>query len=91
MKNHFFTYEHSSYCEYCALPKSTDFGNVLRISVSYEEFKNALLRMSETTVMLSKFKSKEAAVEYLEKETGLAVKECSDAYDFYFKLFDRKK
>ena len=59
--------------------------------VSYEEFKNALLKMSETTVMLSKFKSKEAAVEYLEKETGLAVKECSDAYDFYFKLFDRKK
>jgi len=59
--------------------------------VSYEEFKNALLKMSETTVMLSKFKSKEAAVEYLEKETGLALKECSDAYDFYFKLFDRKK
>ena len=59
--------------------------------VSYEEFKNALLKMSEATVMLSKFKSKEAAVEYLEKETGLAVKECSDAYDFYFKLFDRKK
>ena len=59
--------------------------------VSYEEFKNALLKMSETTVMLSKFKSKEAAVEYLEKETGLAVKECSDAYDFYFKLFNRKK
>lgn len=59
--------------------------------VSYEEFKNALLKMSETTVMLSKFKSKEAAVEYLAKETGIAAKECSDAYDFYFKLFDRKK
>ena len=52
--------------------------------VSYEEFKNALLRMSETTVMLSKFKSKEAAVEYLVKETGLTFEECSNAYDFYF-------
>lgn len=54
--------------------------------VSYEEFKNALLRMSETTVMLSKFKSKEAAVEYLVKETGLTFEECSNAYDIYFKL-----
>lgn len=54
--------------------------------VSYEEFKNALLRMSETTVMLSKFKSKEAAVEYLVKETGLTFEECSNAYDFYFNL-----
>ena len=54
--------------------------------VSYEDFKNALLRMSETTVMLSKFKSKEAAVEYLVKETGLTFEECSNAYDFYFNL-----
>lgn len=54
--------------------------------VSYEEFKNALLRMSETTVMLSKFKSKDAAVEYLVKETGLTFEECSNAYDFYFRL-----
>lgn len=54
--------------------------------VSYEDFKNALLRMSETTVMLSKFKSKEAAVEYLVKETGLTFEECSNAYDIYFNL-----
>ena len=54
--------------------------------VSYEEFKNALLRMSETTVMLSKFKNKETAVEYLIKETGLTFEECSAAYDFYFNL-----
>ena len=56
--------------------------------VSYEDFKNALLRMSETTVMLSKFKSKEAAVEYLVKETGLTFEECFNAYDFYFNLFN---
>ena len=54
--------------------------------VSYEEFKNALLRMSEVTVMLSKFKSKAAAVEYLVKETGLTIEECSNSYDFYFNL-----
>ena len=54
--------------------------------LSYEDFKNALLRMSETTVMLSKFKSKEDAVEYLVKETRLSFEECSNAYDFYFNL-----
>ena len=59
--------------------------------VSYEDFKNALLRMSETTVMLSKFKSKEDAVEYLVKETGLTFEECSNAYDFYFNLYKIKK
>ena len=54
--------------------------------VSYEDFKNALLRMSEATVMLSKFNSREEAIEYLAKETGLAFEECSNAYDFYFNL-----
>ena len=58
--------------------------------VSYEDFKNALLRMSETIVMLSKFKSKEDAVEYLVKETGLSFEECSNAYDFYFNLYKVK-
>ena len=57
--------------------------------VSYEDFKNALFRMSETTVMLSKFNSREAAIEYLVKETGLAFEECSNAYDFYFNLSKR--
>ena len=58
--------------------------------VTYEDFKNALLRMSETTVMLSKFKSKEDAVEYLVKETRLSFEECSNAYDFYFNLYKVK-
>ena len=53
--------------------------------VSYEDFKNTLLRMSETTVMLSKFENKESAIEYLVKETGLTFEECSNAYDCYFK------
>ena len=58
--------------------------------VSYEDFKNALLRMSATTVMLSKFKSKEDAVEHLVKETRLSFEECSNAYDFYFNLYKVK-
>lgn len=58
--------------------------------VNYEDFKNALFRMSETTVMLSKFNSKEDAVAYLVKETGLTFEECANAYDFYFNLFSVK-
>ena len=50
--------------------------------VGYEDFKNALLRMSETTVMLSKFKSKEDAVEYLAKETGLTPMEIDGSVSF---------
>ena len=41
-------------------------------------------------VELSKFKSKEDAVEYLVKETGLTFEECSNAYDFYFNLYKVK-
>ena len=42
--------------------------------------------MSEATIMLSKFNSRETAIEYLVKETGLAFEECSNAYDFYFNM-----
>ena len=58
--------------------------------MSYKDFKNTLFRMAEATVMLSKFESKEAAVEYWVKETGLAFEECSNAYDFYFNLYKIK-
>lgn len=58
--------------------------------VNYEDSKNALFRMSETTVMLSKFNSKEDAVAYLVKDTGLTFEECANAYDFYFNLFSVK-
>ncbi len=56
--------------------------------VSYADFKNALFRMAETTVMLSKFRSKEAAVAYMVQETGLSEEECTMAYDYYFTLFN---
>jgi len=55
-------------------------------SLSFNEFDNALNRISETIILLNKFKSKEEAVDYLMKETKLSKKECSNAYDFYKKL-----
>lgn len=59
--------------------------------VNYEDFKSALIRMSEAIVLLSKFDNKEAAVEYWVKETGLSFEECSTAYDYYFGLNKAKK
>lgn len=55
-------------------------------SLSFNEFDNALNRISETIILLNKFKSKEEAVDYLMKETKLSKEECSNAYDFYKKL-----
>lgn len=51
--------------------------------VAYNEFLNALIRMSEAAVLLAKFPSKEDAVQYLMDETSLPYEECSKAYDFY--------
>ena len=51
--------------------------------ITYDEFLNALIRISETTVLLSKFNTKDEAVEYLMNETNLPYEECSKAYDSY--------
>lgn len=51
--------------------------------ITYDEFLNALTRISETAVFLSKFNTKEEAVEYLMNETNLSYEECSKAYDCY--------
>lgn len=53
--------------------------------VAYDEFLNALIRMSEAAVLLAKFPSKEDAVQYLMDETSLPYEECSKAYDFYIR------
>ena len=53
--------------------------------VAYNEFLNALIRMSEAAVLLAKFPSKEDAVQYLMDETSLPYEECSKAYDFYIR------
>lgn len=56
-------------------------------SISFSEFDNALTQMAEVTAELKAFESKEEAVDYLMKETGCSFEECSNAYDFYIKLF----
>lgn len=53
--------------------------------ITYDEFVNALTKMSEATVLLSSFKTKEEAVAYLKEETMLSYEECSKAYDYYTK------
>ncbi|MCI5874297.1 MAG: helix-turn-helix transcriptional regulator [Clostridiales bacterium] len=58
-------------------------------SVTFNEFSNALNRISETIILLNKFKTKDEAVNYLMKETKLSKKECSDAYDIYKKMSEK--
>lgn len=53
--------------------------------VAYDEFLNALIRMSEAAVLLAKFQTREEAVAYLMDETSLPYEECSKAYDFYIR------
>ena len=59
-------------------------------NLGYNEFLNALTRISETTVLLSKFNTKEEGVAYLMNETNLPYEECSRAYDFYIRLNQKR-
>lgn len=56
-------------------------------SIAFADFDNALNKIAEVTTTLKQFGSKEAAVDYLTKETGLQIEECSTAYDFYMNMF----
>ena len=56
-------------------------------SITFDEFKNALIRMSEVTTLLQSFKTKEEAVDYMVINTQTSYEECSKAYDFYINLF----
>ena len=58
--------------------------------ITYNEFLNALTGISEITVLLSKFNTKEEAVEYLMNETNLLYEECSKAYDSYISLNQKR-
>lgn len=58
--------------------------------ITYDEFLNALTRISETTVLLSKFNTREEAVEYLMNKTNLPYEECSKAYDSYINLNQKR-
>ena len=50
------------------------------------KLKEAINHLNETKEILENFSSKEEAVEYLVKETGLPKEECSNAYDFLMKF-----
>lgn len=56
-------------------------------TISFKEFDDALNRISETTVLLNSFKTKDDAIDYLVKETHLSLEECTNAYDIYIDLF----
>lgn len=59
-------------------------------SITFKEFDNALTKIAEVTAILKAFKTKEEAVDYLMKETATSYEECSNAYDFYIRLFETK-
>ena len=59
-------------------------------SITFKEFDNALTKIAEVTAIIKAFKTKEEAVDYLMKETATSYEECSNAYDFYIKLFEIK-
>lgn len=60
-------------------------------SITFDEFGNSLNRIAEITTILKSFKTKEDAIKYLMKETKCSLEECTNAYDFYIKLFTIKK
>lgn len=55
--------------------------------ITFEEFDNALTRISEIVACLKAFDSKEEAVEYLMEQTQSSYELCSSAYDFYIGMF----
>lgn len=60
--------------------------------VSIDEFRTYMQRMKEFKEIISKFDSKDEAINYLMKETGLPKQECKGAYDFTMKTdFDKIK
>ena len=56
-------------------------------SITFNEFGNALDRMSEAFTLLKSFATKEEAVNFMMNETDLSYDECSYAYDFYVNLY----
>lgn len=56
-------------------------------NITFDEFGNALSRISEVTTILQTFKNKEDAVKYLMVNSNTSFEECSKAYDFYINLF----
>ena len=56
-------------------------------SITFNEFGNALDRMSEVLTILKSFSTKEEAVNFMMNETHLSYEEFSNAYDSYINLY----
>lgn len=55
--------------------------------ISFPEFDNALTQVSEIATRLKAFPSKGEAVSFLMAHSQMPYEPCSDAYDFYTRLF----
>lgn len=59
-------------------------------NISIDEFRTYIKRLEEFKKIISKFNTKNDAIDYLIKETNLSKQDCSDAYDFVIKIdFDK--
>ena len=56
-------------------------------TVTFADFDRALSDIAEISAKLRSFPTKEAAVSFLEQETGSSAEACAGAYDFYVGLF----
>ena len=56
-------------------------------SIIFNEFDNALDRITELMTILKTFNTKDEAINFMMKETDLSFEECSNAYDFYINLY----
>lgn len=56
--------------------------------ISFDEFQHSLKSFSETALLLQRFETKQAAVDYLVNETGLPAEECASACEIYRKMLD---
>lgn len=59
-----------------------------RKDITFQEFDNALTRISELTAQLKAFKTKNEAVNYLMERTQSSYEICTSVYDFYIGLFN---
>lgn len=56
-----------------------------------DEVKKVIEKLKETKELLKEFSTRDEAIEFLVKETGIAKEECSFAYDILIKLDLDKK
>lgn len=59
-------------------------------SVTFNDFGNALDRFAYLNAILNSFKTKEEAIHFMMKETGISYEECLKAYDFNIHMFELK-